>query len=149
VQFNDGAVKTVPCRNMRLKLNNALETDRFLAGSRIRQSPERGGKLECTANFTFDFEDTDLWNLFKNQTLFQFFANFISPTVIPGSGSSYAMFIRGGHSGQNQARVRQLPLHAQDEGIITAELEMKFYRNAAETNRELQLVLVNGRSSIV
>lgn len=150
VQFNDGSLKTVPCRDMRLTLDNALETDRFLAGLNLRQAPERGGKLSATAKFTFDFEDLDLWNLFKTQNLFQFITKFTSTTSIPTSSpdTKYSIEIRGGHTGQNQARVRQLPLHIGDEGIITAELEMKFYRNAAETNRELQVVLVNGRLAV-
>lgn len=149
--YTGGVDTALPVRDMSVKLNRNLALDRFLCGSQVRLSPVPNGKLECTATFTADFEDLTQWNLFKDATstgLFKWYAAFTTTTAIPsGGGNNYFFRIDAG-DGATQARIRSYPLHASSEGIITAQTEMKFYRNAAESSRELKLTIQNGRTTV-
>jgi len=86
----------------------------------------------------------------KNGKPCQMDMTFLGPFISPNKKFKLS-FLSATQAGQLQARVRQFPVKVADEGRIKVDVEIKHYRDAAETppvipgdsRRELRVVMEN------
>lgn len=168
----------VPITNWSLTFNNNLDEDRYLFSGQDRKEPVRKSKIECTQRFTAEFNNTSSP---VNQNTLSMFTDFengaacsmemtFTGDLIPSDPNNkrYKLsFFSAVSTAFNQpgpphqARIRTYPVHTENEGVIRADIEVKHYRDAAETQptyvspgtsgstslRELRIVLENRQGS--
>jgi tail tube protein len=166
----------VPISNWSMTFNNNLDEDRYLFSGQDRKEPVRKAKIECTQRFTAEFGNTSSP---VNQNTLAMFSDFASGAAcstemtftgadIPSSTKKFKISFFSatttafnGAGPPHQARIRAYPVKAENEGIIRADIEMKHYRDAAETAptyvspgtsgsgslRELRIVIENNQGS--
>jgi hypothetical protein len=127
-------------QNMNLRMNNNLDDNRVFLGSRLRNEPVRGGRLEVTGSFETEFLDSTLWTDFVNASQRQLLLT-ATGDQIGATGRYYGWTLT-----LPIAVFNTQPVNVSGEGRIVYTADYKAYRSS--TQNEATLVIRNSLASI-
>lgn len=122
-----------------LTINNNMDADRLFIGSRFKNQPVRGSRLEVTGSFEVEFTDLTLWEDFKNATQRELLIQSIGDTIEGGKFNEFNLTLP-------IAVLNDAPIQVADEGRIQFSSGFKAYRSASQN--EAKLVIQNTVTSV-
>jgi hypothetical protein len=118
-----------------LNVDNALATDRYRLGSRLRKGLGRSGPREVTGSITAEFDALTLTDLYRNETAFP-----IEIAYLGSGGAGMTITLPN-------CRLEGDDPGVESSGPIKLTLNFRAYQSAA-ANDELAIELINEVSSV-
>lgn len=136
---------TINIPEFTIRLGNNLDDGRLALGSQTIREPVRAaGKIEVTARFIMEFDETTTYSAFKAASQHSLTITFTSADTIPGAGGAvYQFILRLG-----AMRITKAVPKPNDEGRITYEVTCQGYWDDDGSTEPLKVTLFNGLSSI-